>query len=290
MKTRKTILIIMASVASIFLTIGMLHTARAEGSVIFRLDDVQDYWSNNGTKAIMDLFMQKKVPLTTAIITAQIGKDKSVVDKTSQGIKAGLFEAALHGFEHVDYATLSPNAQSVTITKGNMIIKQLFGVHPFVFVPPYDSYNNETIATMQTHDMNIISTDTNSEARFHGKGVIFNASEPCGTTDSPQICPPKPYHVSVSDEFRVLMRNHIRENSNAEILNQTADNVQRYGYSVLIIHPQDMVYTNATTGKIIKNVVNPQELARLGTLIDRLATQYGTTSMGALVSSVVRSG
>jgi peptidoglycan/xylan/chitin deacetylase (PgdA/CDA1 family) len=147
MRTRKTTIVALVGVAfATFSVIGMLsHNAKATASVIFRLDDVQDFYANNGTKAVMDLFSAKHVPLTTAVIASAIGKDPGVTDKTAQGLKSGLFELALHGYRHVDYTKLTPNNQSVSITQGNKILKALFGQHPFVFVPPFNTFNNATL-------------------------------------------------------------------------------------------------------------------------------------------------
>lgn len=274
-------------IVSLLIILGSIHhSAQAKPApVIFRLDDVQDFYASNGTKAVMDLFLTKKIPLTTAIIAGHIGNDTAVVRMTNQGIKSGLFEAALHGLEHVDYTKLTPTMQSVTITKGNMILKQLFGIHPFVFVPPYDDYNNATLDAVLTHDMSIISSDSGTESRIK-MADIFNGSVPCGTTDSGITCQPLPVHVSAGNAFRFITGGKITQLTNAEILTELANNVQKYGYGLLVLHPQDFVFTDPHTGKILHNELDNARFTQLTTLIDKIKTQYTPVSMEDLVSTM----
>lgn len=271
------------------LALMQLNRAHAQTtpSVIFRLDDVQDHFANAGTDAVMKLFMQKKVPLTAAIIASGIGKDPQVVATTSQGIKSGIIEPALHGFKHVDYTTLNANNQSVSITKGNDVIKQLFGVHPFVFVPPFNTFNPSTIAAMRAHDMNILSSTLGTESFEHDKDQIYNATgmQSCGTSDSGIVCQStNPAHISVANDFRVITDGNITQMTNPQLLKQIQQNANNYGYSVLVLHPQDFVITDPQTGKVLQNVVNTKQIGQLSTLIDQIKKSYTPTSMSNLIA------
>jgi peptidoglycan/xylan/chitin deacetylase (PgdA/CDA1 family) len=287
MRTRKTTIVALVGVAfATFSVIGMLsHNAKATASVIFRLDDVQDFYANNGTKAVMDLFSAKHVPLTTAVIASAIGKDPGVTDKTAQGLKSGLFELALHGYRHVDYTKLTPNNQSVSITQGNKILKALFGQHPFVFVPPFNTFNNATLGALKSHDMNVISSTIGTEANENSTSQIYNGTEACGTSDSGVICP-TPLHISAGNDFRLITDQNITQQTNAQLMSEIANNVKHYGYSVLVLHPQDFVYTDPHTGKIVKNAVNVRQLSQLNALIDQVKARYTPSSMEALVSTM----
>jgi len=286
MKTRETTIVIIALVGvalATFLAVGMLsHNAKATASVIFRLDDVQDWFASNGTNAVLDLFMHKKIPLTTAIIASAIGKDQSVVSRTAEGIKNGLFEPALHGYLHVDYTQLSPSNQTTSITKGNIVIKSLFGVHPFIFVPPYNTYNNETLGALTSHDMNVLSSTIGTEQFQHTDANIYNASQPCGTAEAGVVCH-IPARVSAANDFRVIEGSNITHYTNAQLESLMADNVAKYGYSILVLHPTDLVYTDPKTGKELQNKVDPRQLAQLNTLVDNLKAKYAVTSMEDLV-------
>jgi peptidoglycan/xylan/chitin deacetylase (PgdA/CDA1 family) len=251
---------------------------QTKGYIIFRLDDVQDYYSLNGTMAVMDLFIKKRVPLVTAIIAGEIGSDSSVINKTMDGIKAGLFEIALHGYHHVDYTKLSPNYASESMTRGNMILKKLFGIQPLIFVPPYNSFNDDTLDAVRSNKMNIISSSTSTEADYNKKRDLFNTTEGCGEKNCN-----KPIHVSPDAKFREITDDNITQLTNLQILKEIADNVKHYGYSLLILHPQDFVFTDAKTGEVLQNVVQPHQIEQLSKLVDKIQTQYNPVKMEGLI-------
>jgi len=231
--------------------------------------------------------MQKKIPLTAAIIAASIGKDPQVVATVSQGIKGGTIEPALHGFRHTDYTTLNANNQSVSITKGNDVIKQLFGVHPFVFVPPFNTFNNSTITAMRAHDMNILSSTLGTESFEHDSNQVYNATamNNCGTSDSGIVCQStNPAHVSAGNDFRVITDGNITQMTNPQLLKEIQQNAKSYGYSILVLHPQDFVVTDAKTGKVLQNVVNTKQITQLSTLLDQVKKNYTPSSMSDLVA------
>ena len=78
--------------------------------VVFRMDDLQDYWIRTAQITGMNLFLSKQIPLSLAIIMNSTGNDSLVVDKISEGSKMpnALFELAIHGWDHVNYAQWDP--------------------------------------------------------------------------------------------------------------------------------------------------------------------------------------
>ena len=77
--------------------------------VVFRMDDIQDYWIEPGQLTPMNLFMSKNQNLSLGVIMHVIGNDSKIVDKIREGSHKGLFELALHGWDHVDYTNMSEN-------------------------------------------------------------------------------------------------------------------------------------------------------------------------------------
>src|ERR671932_1422395 len=60
--------------------------------VVFRMDDIQDYWIRPGQISPMDVFILKHQPLSLGLIMDSIGNDIRVVDKIQNGSRMGLFE------------------------------------------------------------------------------------------------------------------------------------------------------------------------------------------------------
>jgi len=131
--------------------------------VVFRLDDVQDYWLSSIQTTVMDQFIQKNQPLSAGSILNYIGDDANVVNKVKQGSSLGLFELFVHGWNHVDYSQLNLTEQINTLQMANDKMKILFGNSSTIFVPPYDSFDTDTLVAMKTLNFKIFSAAEYSE-------------------------------------------------------------------------------------------------------------------------------
>ena len=116
--------------------------------VIFRLDGVQDYYTQYAQMTIMNLFLNKSQSLTLGLIANNIGNDTMVVDKILEGYKNGLFELSVHGWNFTDYSKLSEKEQESALLRANEKIGILFGQTSNVFIPPYGNYNKHTLTVM----------------------------------------------------------------------------------------------------------------------------------------------
>ena len=85
--------------------------------VIFRLDDVQDYWISNVLTTLMDQFISKNVALDTGLIMNAFGSDTNVVNKISEGYKKGLFELFNHGWNHVNFTGVPLDQQKTWLSQ-----------------------------------------------------------------------------------------------------------------------------------------------------------------------------
>src|SRR4029079_8612159 len=102
--------------------------------IVFRLDDIQDYWLNSVQSAVMDLFLSKGQNLSLGLITHAIGNDSKIVDKIEAGLNKRLFELDVHGWDHVNYSKLSQNEQKVSLYNASSKIEKIFGIKPDVFI------------------------------------------------------------------------------------------------------------------------------------------------------------
>jgi hypothetical protein len=95
--------------------------------VVFRMDDVQDYWVKAGQLAVMEQFASRNQSLTVGIIMNSIGNDSEIVNKVKQENERGLFELAVHGWNHIDYTKLSEEEQRNSLYDSNRKMNALFG-------------------------------------------------------------------------------------------------------------------------------------------------------------------
>ena len=265
--------------------------------VVFRMDDLQDYWIRTAQITGMNLFLSKHIPLSLAIIMNSIGNDSLVVvvDKIREGSKMpnALFELAIHGWDHVNYADLSEKEQADTLKKANDKMLQLFGNKSNIFVTQYGPFNADTIKAMNNVGIKILSSALVNEGRFDDNASISYADPFSGSILRPQYVsadtnntsaksmivshsqrPGIVYHLPAMSFFydHESGKPPIKTPIETQILVETKNNIKKYGYSIIVFHPQDFVERH-DKGNVIDKRVNLSEVNELSYLIDSLVNE-----------------
>ena len=142
--------------------------------VVFRMDDIQDYWLNSAQTAVMDLFLIKNQTLSLGLIMNSVGNDTKIIDKIKEGVSKGLFEPGIHGWDHIDYTNLTEKEQKESLLKSNKKMQQIFGEKSLIFIPPLSVFNNQTLNSMMELGINVISSDIPEENKFtEGKSIFL---------------------------------------------------------------------------------------------------------------------
>jgi len=232
------------------------------------VDDIQDGFEA-GQLAIMNMFLSKNLKLTLGIIMHFIGNDTTIMDKIKEGYQKGLFELALHGWNHVDYTKLSLADQKSTMLMANTKMHKIFGTTSDMFFPPYGTFNNDTIEAMRQLGLQIISTDAYNEYIFDNGRSIFvsGASEPNHEANNTV------YHMSATVNYKSVDNGKLYKHPIEEILADVLQDMRKYGYAIITLHPQDFLkmnynYNNQLQletfgGKAIVNETETRDLSRL---------------------------
>ena len=109
------------------------------------MDDIQDYWIESGQILPMDIFLSKNQSLSLGLIMNGTGEDLKIIDKVKEGYQKGLFELAIHGFDHINYSKLSEENQLVSLQNANKKMETIFGKPSKIFLPPFDQFNNGSL-------------------------------------------------------------------------------------------------------------------------------------------------
>ncbi len=266
------------------------HNSTACNCVVFRMDDLQDDWINTAQITGMNLFLSKHIPLSLAIIMNSIGNDSQVVDKIKEGLKTPnpLFELTSHGWNHVNYADLSEKEQTDTLKKANDKMLQLFGNKSNIFVTPYGSFDADTNKAMNNVGVHILSAELVNEEQFDDNASISYTNGFSDSISKIQYVPnnnnnnnraisydqnPTPglvYHFpAMSFFYEHEVGSPAIKTPIQQILVETKNNIQKYGYSVILFHPQDFVERD-DKGNVIGDGVNLSEVNDLSHLIDSL--------------------
>jgi peptidoglycan/xylan/chitin deacetylase (PgdA/CDA1 family) len=241
-----------------------LNNNLACNCVIFRFDDIQDYWIAPVQKAVMDKFLEKNQKVSLGIIMNYIGKDVNIMSKVDEGASRGLFELDLHGWNHVDYSTLSPQDQENTLFSAHDKLETLFGVNSPVFITPYNKFNNSTLNAMENIQLKVISAEQDNDPYpwYKADGSGSDIKDSFGI-----------YHLPETTTYAEHPPSSIVYIPESQIIAEVNSNIATYGYAVITIHPQDFAIMN---GGVYTSQPDPQRIAELDRLIDAVLAQDHT--------------
>jgi peptidoglycan/xylan/chitin deacetylase (PgdA/CDA1 family) len=251
--------------------------------VIFRLDDIEDYGKNKVQLAILDHFLVENKKLAAAIILDRFGNldpDGAVYLKIKEGYNKDLFELAIHGAQHINYSGLTKEQQRKDFTEANNKLQLLLGGQSRILVPPFNQFDSNTIKAMAESGLDIISTSYREENKtlnsykisapfaFNNSNIelsVVNISEP-GRREALQVIYHIPFNISLLDLTR---RGYSGENLTDKVLSSTESNIAKYGFSVIVLHPNDIATFNPSTGSYGNNI-DTVKMQTLVKIIDKL--------------------
>ncbi|HEU5221201.1 MAG TPA: polysaccharide deacetylase family protein [Candidatus Nitrosotalea sp.] len=246
-------------------TVGSSTYPGTQGSckcVVFRLDDVNSDFLTKVQLNVMDQFISQNQSISLGLIMHRIVPTSPVVEKVKEGQQNGLFELDLHGWDHVDYSQLSKEEQLGTLQQASDKMNAIFGQHSQVFIPPYNKFNGDTIGVLQSIGVRIFSSDTSAD-----KNPYFIANGMNEGRSNLLL-----YHLPAMTSFK-------DDNGNGTwikvpiqtILSDVDDSVNRYGYAVVLLHPQNFA-------KMVNNVfvdtVDPNEIKDLSLLMYQIKSEH----------------
>lgn len=246
--------------------------------VVFRMDDIQDHWIKDGQITPMNMFISRNQTLSLGLIMNQTGEDLDIINTIRNGIYKGLFELAIHGWDHREYTTLNEKEQRNSIHSANEKMKLLFGNTSYVFIPPHSLFNNATLSVMSQLGLGIISSDLGTEDNFDQKRSIYNANIKPDNRSQQKV-----FHLPATISFNDYTGNSQRvKNSIENILGNVSKNIETYGYSIILLHPQDFMKLDMKGN--LTDMLDENEIKDLSHLIDSiLSRNIDITSFSKIV-------
>ncbi len=256
-------------------SLGVVQEAHAVQScqcVVFRMDDIQDYWLDDVQVGVINEFEHQNASLTVGIIGNYFGQDGKIVGSVSDALKqdAPKFVVANHGWNHEHFNTFSRDEQSALIHNTNQKISDTLGIMPNIFIAPYNAINNDTVISLFENNMVYLSTNE--------------------TQDIP------PYKLSGAAFFRFPATAEIGDlnkgNTAWASLNhdqtyaQVLRSMVKYGFAVVVLHPQD--YANKHPGFVYDDTINQTQIHELDLLIDKIRNDgYAMVTMDGISQNAI---
>ena len=148
--------------------------------VVFRLDDIQDYWLSNNQQILINTFRNLSVPLTIGIIANEFGEDTALVKTINASLYDPRFELEIadHGYNHEDFTTFTYAQQLNLLQEALAKIKQYLPVVKKIntFIPPYNAWNNNTVTALAQVNITYMSSQLELDSPpypFSGNRYIF---------------------------------------------------------------------------------------------------------------------
>jgi peptidoglycan/xylan/chitin deacetylase (PgdA/CDA1 family) len=248
-------LLLMAMIPHSYGTEGILCNC-----VAFRLDDIQDYWLNSVQTEIIETFSRNNASLTVGIIANYFGEDEKVVsflkarlsdNQTEVGYAP--LEIANHGWNHEDFTAFSKTEQSELMAKANQKIFDSIGVRPSVFIAPLNRMNNDTIQAALENDIHYVSADLTAYPI-----LIKNSLRAPSEEMTNSIISHFPSTVVTGDlnsddtEWYGVPHNETLEDIDVSI--------QKYGYAIVTLHPQEYAMRD---GLDFQNIIDDVQMYEL---------------------------
>ena len=245
------------------ISFGNNGTAKSNcNCVVFRMDDLQDYWLKSAQLATMNQFISRNQSLTVGIIMKDTGNDTEIVNKVKEGSDSGLFELAVHGWNHTDYTKLSEEEQRKSLEDSNKKMIELFGNGSEIFIPPLNAFDDATINAVQQANMKILDGNGSSFDELQLKG-----NNESGAQSSIQIPSKDFFYIPSTISFTDYYQDRPFKNSVQNIFNNVTQSINTNGYAVIIIHPQDFVKIENGTFTEALDENQTSDLSRLIDLI-----------------------
>ena len=146
-------------------------------------------------------------------------------------------------------------------------MQKLFGHKSEIFIPPFNTFNNNTLRAMSQIGLKIISAGAHAENVLDQNRSVFNAD---GKVNNNKI-KPAAYHLPATISYKDFVNGKGIKVPVEKIQSDVTKNIARFGYAVIVLHPQDLVKLDKNGNSV--NVLDSNETKDLSRLIDLLVSK-----------------
>ena len=232
----------------------LLQEIESCNCVAFRFDDVQDYWLNDVQIQTMDVFQKQDLPLTLGIIADSFGNDLKLLEFVKQGI-GNNFKIANHGVGNIAFTEFSFEEQDSRIKDSSQRIKNTLNVDSKIFIPPQNRFNEDTKQSLLDNGFTYISSSL-----LHGDPPPFPL-----TGEKLYQFP----EISTTGTFDPVQNVFLGESHELTLV-KTLEGLEKYGFAVITMHPQE--FSTIVNGTY-QNQLNTNQIFELKTLVEKLQNE-----------------
>ncbi len=203
---------------------------RGERAVVIRIDDIQDQRNFPSVAAaeyrLLRYQLQNHIPALLSVIAGNFGSDPQLLNLTRTGVKAGLFEIGIHGWQHVSVLNETEAQQTGEMRMAEDKLSSIFGTQIRAFVPPGGWYNLGTVGAMHATGLTLMS------ANLLLQGVHVGEVAADGIAYFPETVRTS----EVNQTTESWMPNPMQS-----ITQQVSNSWASYGVGIAVVHPQQFL-------------------------------------------------
>ncbi len=280
---------------------GPVNAGPPRGTVIgWRMDDIQEGYCVLEQKAVIDLFIEKKVPITIGLIgKTMLSKEGEIASYlNSAAVKAaiadGIVEIANHSYAHSNMGTYTAQQVEGDLKAAQTQILLVTGQTAHQYTAPQNAYTFEQLSGVYGAGLNILSSQC---AILEGGGMGYcppTDGGPNGFVKAPDI-----FHDAGGGHEVALLPigaviggvkyfNDFDAPANYdEALGWAKRQAAAAGYALYMLHPQEF----AMNARACSGGLNPHKMSVLGQLLDYYAAGgFRLGSMSKMVEDLTGSG
>jgi predicted deacetylase len=182
---RGILLLIIFTCLSIFSGCSSQSTEKKQINVVFRFDDPSAISPTDLELKIIDAFREHNASITFGVIPFRCSGNE--VDMSPQNtvpldhekgkllrklIDEGVLDIALHGYSHqtldakkwTEFRGLDYKSQLNKLSKGKKLLEKTIGVPVTTFVPPFNTYDQNTLKALEALGFTTLSADARQKA------------------------------------------------------------------------------------------------------------------------------
>ena len=150
-------------------------------SIVFRFDDYSSTSNTEIETSVIGVFRRNRSSMTVGVIPYVCARDpqdpspqdviplsERKADILRSAVEDGVVDVALHGYSHQtttdrkpchEFTGLDYDSQLERLSKGRELLERITGVTIGTFIPPWNSYDMNTIRAMEALNFSVLSAD-----------------------------------------------------------------------------------------------------------------------------------
>lgn len=193
-------------IINVFIIALSFLSPRISGQVkmVFRYDDYT-LIPSNFSDSILYVFQKNSIPICLGLIPFDTADNlinqlnSEQINDLRSRIKRKEVEIAMHGFNHInhvgetfltrlsysEFATIEFDKQFEKLAEGKRVLDTLLNIKTNIFIPPFNTYDNNTLKALEKQHFEIISAST--EGTSDGPKIKFIPATCASFSDLPGI-------------------------------------------------------------------------------------------------------